>query len=195
MSAGRGRSAGTVCSSISMIDGVFAPARFLDLIRNFVLFEESTGKVVKVLAKYHQVAAVHAAVESVAAAMGGDRRGGVVWHTQGAGKSYTMVFFANKLRRDPRFDGNLDHRGGDRPNGPGRLLRHRSAARTRSRGNACARGRVSSRVRRRSPAGHGLPARAAERARRRDRVHDDPEVRAAEGRADAGALAARATSS
>ena len=35
--------------------------------------------------------------------MGGDRRGGIVWHTQGAGKSYTMVFFVNKLRHDPRF--------------------------------------------------------------------------------------------
>ncbi len=55
------------------------------------------------MAKYHQVDAVHAAVESVAVAMGGDRRGGIVWHTQGAGKSYTMVFFANKLRHDSRF--------------------------------------------------------------------------------------------
>ncbi|MGB0097608.1 MAG: type I restriction endonuclease subunit R [Solirubrobacteraceae bacterium] len=86
-----------------MIDGVFAPDRFLDLIRDFVFFETDGAKTWKVLAKYHQVDAVHAAVESVARAMGGDRRGGVVWHTQGAGKSYTMVFLVNKLRRDPRF--------------------------------------------------------------------------------------------
>ena len=86
-----------------MIDGVFAPARFLDLIRDFVFFETDGAKTWKVLAKYHQVDAVHAAVESVARAMGGDKRGGVVWHTQGAGKSYTMVFLVNKLRRDPRF--------------------------------------------------------------------------------------------
>jgi type I restriction enzyme R subunit len=86
-----------------MIEGVFAPARFLDLIRDFVLFETDGARTWKVMAKYHQVHAVHAAVESVAHAMGGDRRGGLVWHTQGAGKSYTMVFFVNKVRRDPRF--------------------------------------------------------------------------------------------
>ena len=86
-----------------MIDGVFAPARFLDLVRDFVLFETDGARTWKVMAKYHQVDAVHAAVESVAQAMGGDQRGGIVWHTQGAGKSYTMVFFVNKLRRDPRF--------------------------------------------------------------------------------------------
>ncbi len=86
-----------------MIDGAFAPAPFLELIRDFVFFETDGAKTWKVLAKYHQVDAVHAAVASAAQAMGGDRRGGIVWHTQGAGKSYTMVFFANKLRRDPRF--------------------------------------------------------------------------------------------
>ena len=86
-----------------MIDGVFAPARFLDLIRDFTFFETDGARTWKVLAKYHQVDAVHAAVESIAQAMGADRRGGVVWHTQGAGKSYTMVFLVNKLRRDPRF--------------------------------------------------------------------------------------------
>ena len=86
-----------------MIEGVFAPARFLELIRDFLLFESDGARTWKVMAKYHQVHAVGAAVESVAAAMDGDRRGGLVWHTQGAGKSYTMVFFANKLRRDPRF--------------------------------------------------------------------------------------------
>ncbi len=86
-----------------MVEGVFTPTRFLDLVRDFVFFETDGAKTWKVLAKYHQVDAVHAAVESVAVAMGGDRRGGIVWHTQGAGKSYTMVFFANKLRRDRRF--------------------------------------------------------------------------------------------
>lgn len=86
-----------------MIDGVFAPARFLELIRDFVFFETDGARTWKVMAKYHQVAAVNAAVESVAQAMGGDKRGGVIWHTQGSGKSYTMVFFVTKLRRDPRF--------------------------------------------------------------------------------------------
>jgi type I restriction enzyme, R subunit len=88
-----------------MIEGVFAPERLLELIRDFVLFESDGARRWKVMAKYHQVHAVGAAVESVARAMPpeGDKRGGLVWHTQGAGKSYTMVFFVNKLRRDPRF--------------------------------------------------------------------------------------------
>jgi type I restriction enzyme R subunit len=59
-----------------MIDGVFAPARFLDLIRDFVLFETDGARTWKVMAKYHQVHAVEAAVESVARAMAGDQRGG-----------------------------------------------------------------------------------------------------------------------
>jgi len=86
-----------------LIGRVFVPERFLELVRDFLLFESDGARTWKVMAKYHQVHAVEAAVESVAAAMGADRRGGLVWHTQGAGKSYTMVFFVNKLRRDPRF--------------------------------------------------------------------------------------------
>jgi type I restriction enzyme R subunit len=86
-----------------LIDGVFAPERFMELVRDFVLFESDGARTWKVMAKYHQVDAVDAAVESVAAAITDDRRGGLVWHTQGAGKSYTMVFFVNKLRRDSRF--------------------------------------------------------------------------------------------
>jgi type I restriction enzyme, R subunit len=87
-----------------LVAGVFEPARFLDLIRNFVLFEESGGKVVKVVAKYHQVDAVNRAVEATAHAMASDGRAGVVWHTQGSGKSYTMVFYVGKLRSDSRFE-------------------------------------------------------------------------------------------
>ena len=86
-----------------MIEDVFAPAALLELIRDFVLFESDGARTWKVMAKYHQVHAARAAVESVAAAMNADKRGGIVWHTQGAGKSYTMVFFANKLRHDRRF--------------------------------------------------------------------------------------------
>jgi type I restriction enzyme R subunit len=85
-----------------MLRGAFAPERLLDLVRNFVLFE-ADGKTRKVLAKYHQVDAVNRAVEATAGAMDSDGRAGVVWHTQGSGKSYSMVFYAQKLRRDPRF--------------------------------------------------------------------------------------------
>lgn len=86
-----------------MLEGAFEPGAFLDIVRNFVAFETDGSRTWKVMAKYHQVHAVNAAVESVAAAMGGDRRGGLVWHTQGSGKSYTMSFFVAKLRRDSRF--------------------------------------------------------------------------------------------
>lgn len=87
----------------AMLSGVFGPARLLEIVRDFVLFETDGARTWKVMAKYHQVHATNAAVESVAEAMAGDKRGGLVWHTQGAGKSYTMVFFVSKLRRDPRF--------------------------------------------------------------------------------------------
>ena len=61
----------------AMIEGVFSPAHLLELIRDFVLFESDGARTWEVMAKYHQVDAVHAAVESVAVAMGGDRRGGM----------------------------------------------------------------------------------------------------------------------
>lgn len=97
------------------IKGVFDRERFLDIVRNFVVFSEetvtvkATGQLTKILvkrvAKYHQYWAVNAAVEStvVASSPGGDRRGGVVWHTQGSGKSFEMVFYAAKIMRDPRM--------------------------------------------------------------------------------------------
>ena len=98
-----------------LIKGVFEPARFLDLLQNFVVFsdetvtEQSSGQpirtLVKRVAKYHQYWAVNAAIESTVEASGpnGDRRGGVVWHTQGSGKSFEMVFYAAKIMRDPRM--------------------------------------------------------------------------------------------
>jgi type I restriction enzyme R subunit len=86
-----------------LISGVFLPATFLDLIRHFVLFEEAGGKLLKLAAKYHQVDAVRRAVGATAEAMASDGRAGVVWHTQGSGKSNTMVFYVWKLRNDPQF--------------------------------------------------------------------------------------------
>lgn len=87
-----------------LIREVFTPAGLLDLVRNFVLFETDGARTRKVMAKYHQVDAVNRAVAAAAEAMAdGSGRAGVVWHTQGAGKSYSMVFFATKLRRDRRF--------------------------------------------------------------------------------------------
>jgi SWI2/SNF2 ATPase len=79
------------------------PAASFELISDFVLFAGDGVRSWKVMAKYNRVHAVHAAVESAVAAMKDDGRGGIAWHTQGAGKSYTMVFFVNKLHRDARF--------------------------------------------------------------------------------------------
>jgi type I restriction enzyme, R subunit len=98
-----------------LVKGVFAPERFLDLVRSFIVFSDETETdrktgqrvrtLVKRVAKYHQYWAVNAAVESTVVAAGpdGDRRGGVVWHTQGSGKSIEMLLYAAKIMRDPRM--------------------------------------------------------------------------------------------
>jgi type I restriction enzyme R subunit len=88
-----------------LVKGVFDQHRFLDLLQNFVLFSDEANGLVKRVAKYHQYWAVNAAVGSTveAAAPGGDRRGGVVWHTQGSGKSIEMLLYAAKIMRDPRM--------------------------------------------------------------------------------------------
>ncbi|MDR0285067.1 MAG: type I restriction endonuclease subunit R, partial [Propionibacteriaceae bacterium] len=98
-----------------LVKGVFEPRRFLDLVRSFVVYSDESvtdpktkqrvRSLVKRVAKYHQFWAVNAAVESTvrAAQPSGDRRGGVVWHTQGSGKSFEMVFYAGKILRDERM--------------------------------------------------------------------------------------------
>ncbi|CAB4584412.1 unannotated protein [freshwater metagenome] len=84
-----------------LIRGVFEPARFLDIVRNFIVFSDEPSGLIKRVVKYHQYWAVNAAVGSTveAAGPGGDRRGGVVWHTQGSGKSLEMLFYAAKAMR------------------------------------------------------------------------------------------------
>ncbi|KAB8140729.1 type I restriction endonuclease subunit R [Chloroflexia bacterium SDU3-3] len=80
--------------------GILEPSRLLDLIRSFIVFEDhGGGNIEKKLAAYHQYHAVNKAVESTIAATSveGSRRAGVVWHTQGSGKSLTMVFYAGRL--------------------------------------------------------------------------------------------------
>ena len=97
----------------TLLKGMLQPAVLLDLVRNFVVFEKSkkedsaTGLIqvqtVKKLAAYHQYYAVNKAVDSTVIASGenGDKRGGVVWHTQGSGKSLSMVFYSGKLITSP----------------------------------------------------------------------------------------------
>jgi len=80
------------------------PARFLDLIENFLLFDEAKGGLRKVVGKYHQVLGVNRALAAVAQVSRNRGRLGVFWHTQGSGKSLSMVMFAEKVLR--RFAGN-----------------------------------------------------------------------------------------
>ena len=99
----------------TLLTGMLNPATLLDLMRNFIVFEKTkkedpkTGitQVVteKKLAAYHQYYAVNKAVQSsfIASGINGDKRGGVVWHTQGSGKSLSMVFFAGKLIVSPEM--------------------------------------------------------------------------------------------
>ena len=107
----------------TLIEGVFAPPRFLDLLRWFTAFGEMGQGLVKIIAGYHQYHAVNHAVESTIRAADpwqgvqedpthyglpsvktqtrGDRRAGVIWHTQGSGKSLLMAFYAGRLVQHP----------------------------------------------------------------------------------------------
>lgn len=85
-----------------LVSGVFHPNRFLDLVRNFISFTDERAGVVKRVAKYHQFHAVNKAVAATLEAIGrGDGRAGVVWHTQGSGKSLEMLFYVGKILREP----------------------------------------------------------------------------------------------
>ena len=113
-----------------LIRGVFEKRRFLDLLQHFIVFEEDTesDRLHKIIAGYHQFHAVNAAIEETVRASGmteagkvqegdgtywagrmhggkpGDRRAGVVWHTQGSGKSFSMLFYAARVVRHPAMN-------------------------------------------------------------------------------------------
>lgn len=82
----------------TMVDGMLARGRLLDILRNFICFSKSESGTAKILAAYHQYFGVHKAVDSTVRAMRGDGKAGVFWHTQGSGKSLSMVFYAHLLR-------------------------------------------------------------------------------------------------
>lgn len=87
-----------------VLEGVFEKTRFLQMVRHFIVFEdEGGGKLVKKMAGYHQFHAVNLALAATIKATGlhGDRRVGVVWHTQGSGKSLTMAFYAGRVVLEP----------------------------------------------------------------------------------------------
>ena len=85
-----------------LIVGLLAPATLLDVLRDYVVYEPERGRLVKKLPRYQQHRAVRAAMERIRSVLKPAERGGVVWHTQGSGKSLTMLWLATKLRRDPR---------------------------------------------------------------------------------------------
>ncbi|POV84933.1 DEAD/DEAH box helicase [Aeromonas sp. ASNIH8] len=89
----------------TMVRGILTPAMLLDYLRFFVLFEDD-GRLVKKIAGYHQFHAVRAAIEQVVLASrpDGSHKGGVVWHTQGSGKSITMTCFAARVMRDAAME-------------------------------------------------------------------------------------------
>lgn len=82
----------------TMVDGMLPKARLLDIIKNFVCFNDSGERIVKILAAYHQYFGVTKAIERAGQAVAGDGKIGVFWHTQGSGKSLSMVFFAHLLQ-------------------------------------------------------------------------------------------------
>lgn len=82
----------------TMVDGMLPKARLLDIIKNFVCFNDSGERIVKILAAYHQYFGVTKAIERARQAVAGDGKIGVFWHTQGSGKSLSMVFFAHLLQ-------------------------------------------------------------------------------------------------
>ena len=88
-----------------LLNGVFPKARLLDLIRNFIVFQNSKGKTIKIIAGYHQYFAVRKAVERTRNALEEhSRKVGVVWHTQGSGKSLSMVFYTGCIVSNPEFN-------------------------------------------------------------------------------------------
>ena len=80
------------------IDGVFRKDRLCDILHNFICFNDADDRIVKILAAYHQYFGVHRAAERAVEAVAGDGRIGVFWHTQGSGKSLSMVFLAHMLQ-------------------------------------------------------------------------------------------------
>lgn len=83
----------------TMLDGMCEKTRLLDIIRNFVCFDESSDNLVKIVSAYHQYFAVKKAIESTIKATQSDGKAGVFWHTQGSGKSLSMVFFAHLIQQ------------------------------------------------------------------------------------------------
>jgi len=86
-----------------MLYGLFDRANFLDILQNFTVFEREISGLVKKIPRYQQFRAVHKIIERLAVEDTPQDKSGVIWHTQGSGKTLTMVFLSIKMRRDPEF--------------------------------------------------------------------------------------------
>ena len=86
-----------------LIVGLLSPGTLLDILRDYVVYEPERGRLVKKLPRYQQYRAVGAALSRLISGRKPEERGGVVWHTQGSGKSLTMLWLATKLRREQRL--------------------------------------------------------------------------------------------
>ena len=84
-----------------LIAGLFTKSNFLDVYQNFTVFEPMDGRIIKKISRYQQFRAVHKTIERLRNGTTSKEKSGVIWHTQGSGKSLTMVFLSIKMRRDP----------------------------------------------------------------------------------------------
>ena len=83
----------------TLLKGTCSKANLMDIFENYILFDESTGKLVKIVARNHQFLGVNRAIDAVKDRKALAGKLGVFWHTQGSGKSYSIVFFARKVHR------------------------------------------------------------------------------------------------
>ena len=81
----------------TFFNGIFRRERLIDIIQNFICFDHKDGKIAKIMGAYHQYFAVNKALVKTDTAIGGDGKIGVFWHTQGSGKSLSMVFYVHRL--------------------------------------------------------------------------------------------------
>ena len=107
VAAGLGKEGKALSSQEKLVAGMLRPATLLDIVRHFTLFMEIGGRKVKIVCRYQQFRAVQLAIGRMRTGKTRlqdgehDRRGGIIWHTQGSGKSLTMVFLIRKMRSDP----------------------------------------------------------------------------------------------
>lgn len=83
----------------TFFEGIFEKERFIDILKNFLLYSRDSQSYSKIVGSYHQYFAVRKAVESTLRAIKGDHKAGVFWHTQGSGKSLSMVFYVHLLEQ------------------------------------------------------------------------------------------------